>query len=482
MVTEDLRIKITDFAIGCVKFISWFLKFDFDNAILKVLDLIQVADDICTFCQTIVNNSKSAGTPMSSVCVDKIGSREEFLLHLAVVAGREFRQLVIKDNIESQKNSHSSSLACYDPNEDWESTSSVVKSFINELLFENNTDIFKVSFRNCILNGNHPKKYRRKPQSCYFTSAIIKYANNNQKVLYFLAVIGIGVSDDALNNLEKNQIVDFNTKFWTIPSSATVMSIMDNNQADFGSKYFNPLQDKHHVDCFNVLQVLKPSGNSELMKESRSIERIDANFIKSNCFECSAGSNFLRCFNAHLLSVIDIQSVDSLKQPSIQDIIPLGERSSDLVVDITVRFVKEDGNVLKSRLLLGPKYSPFNQTDPYDTSISWDNKQGSATSLRYLKIGKSTDDHVFMDCLNFLFTTYKTKDRAKIFVTLDQALHCKSKSLISQGKMTREYMDFFIPVLDPFHYQWCLLKCIFSAFEDAGLKFLVGILGIDSQK
>ena len=65
---------------------------------------------------------------MSSVCVDKIGNKEEFLLHLAVVAGREFRQLVIKDNIESQKNSHSSSLACYDPNEDWESTSSVVKS------------------------------------------------------------------------------------------------------------------------------------------------------------------------------------------------------------------------------------------------------------------------------------------------------------------------------------------------------------------
>ena len=473
---------VKDFGITCSKFISWFLKYDFDNAILKALNLIQVADDTCTFCQTIVNNSKSVGTSMSSVCVDKIHSREEFLLRLAVVAGREFRQLVIKDNIESQKNSHSSSLACYDPHEDWESTSSVIKTFINELLFENNSDIFKVTFRNCIFNGNHPKKYRRKPQSCYFTSAIIKYANNNKKILDFLAAIGIGVTDDALNNLEKNQITDFNTKFWTIPSSATVMSVMDNNQADFGTKYFNPLQDKHHVDCLNVLQVVKPSGNSELMKESRSIQHVDTNFIKTNCFEQSAGSYFLGCFNAHLLSIIDIQSVDSLKQPVIQDIIPVGESSSDLVDDITVKFVKEDGNVLKSRLLLGPKYAPFNQTDPYDTSISWDNKQGSKTSLRYLKIGKSTDDHVFMDCLNFLFTTFKTKDRAKIFVTLDQALHCKFKSLISKGKMPREYIDFFIVVLDPFHHQWCLLKCIYSAFEDAGLKDLVCILGIDSQK
>ena len=121
-------------------------------------------------------------------------------------------------------------------------------------------------------------------------------------------------------------------------------------------------------------------------------------------------------------------------------------------------------------------------TDPEDPDISWSNSKGSKTSLRYLKIGKSTDDHVFLDCLSFLFSTFKTNEREKIFVTLDQALHFKFKSLITQGKMPQEYVDFFIVVLDPFHFQWCLLKCIYSAFENAGLKNLVGILGIDDQK
>ena len=37
-------------------------------------------------------------------------------------------------------------------------------------------------------------------------------------------------------------------------------------------------------------------------------------------------------------------------------------------------------------------------------------------------------------------------------------------------------------VLDPFHHQWCLLKCLFSAYEDAGLKDLVAILGVDEKK
>ena len=107
---------------------------------------------------------------------------------------------------------------------------------------------------------------------------------------------------------------------------------------------------------------------------------------------------------------------------------------------------------------------------------------GSKTSLRYLKIGKSTDDHVFLDCLEFLFKTFKTADREKIFITLDQALHFKFKSLLTRGKLPKEFIEFFIVILDPFHHQWCLLKCLFSAYEDAGLKDLVGILAIDNQK
>ena len=41
---------------------------------------------------------------------------------------------------------------------------------------------------------------------------------------------------------------------------------------------------------------------------------------------------------------------------------------------------------------------------------------------------------------------------------------------------------FFLVILDPFHHQWCLLKCILSAYENAGLKDIVGILAIDDQK
>ena len=78
-------------------------------------------------------------------------------------------------------------------------------------------------------------------------------------------------------------------------------------------------------------------------------------------------------------------------------------------------------------------------SDPEDGTISWDNSNGSKTSLRYLKIGKSTDDHVFLDCLDFLFRTFKTEERPKIFLTLDQALHFKFKNLVKLCKMPNNF-------------------------------------------
>ena len=102
--------------------------------------------------------------------------------------------------------------------------------------------------------------------------------------------------------------------------------------------------------------------------------------------------------------------------------------------------------------------------------------------MRYLKIGKSTDDHVFLESLEFLYNTFKNTEREKIFITLDQALHFKYKNLITRGKLPKQYIDFFIVILDPFHHQWCLLKCLFSANENAGLKDLVAILAIDDKK
>ena len=63
-----------------------------------------------------------------------------------------------------------------------------------------------------------------------------------------------------------------------------------------------------------------------------------------------------------------------------------------------------------------------------------------------------------------------------------QALHAKYKTLQTRGKMPNRYSEFFIVILDPFNHQWCLLKCLFSAYEDAGLKDLVAILGVDEKK
>ena len=297
-----------------------------------------------------------------------------------------------------------------------------------------------------------------------------------------LSHLGIGVSDDAVVNLEKNQISDFNDKFWSIPASSTVMAVMDNNQADFGTKTFNPMKDAHHVDCLNVLQVIKPAGNNQLGKDSKAFDDLDANFIASNCFEKSAGDSFSQCFNSLLLSINDIQPSSSLVSPELKDIIPIGDSSSNLASSLTAKFIEDDGNILKSRLLEKEKYIPFNFKDPSDPDISWKNLSGSKTSLRFLKIGKSTDDHVFLESLEFLYDSFKTTEREKIFLTLDQALHFKYKSLISQKKMPKKFIDFFIAVLDPFHYQWCLQKCVYSSFENAGLKDLLGILGIDCQK
>ena len=408
------------------KFINWVLKFDFDQFVLKAHGLLVDSSVSCNFCRFLPSDIEE---------FTNVSSREEYLLCLVKVAGRELCQVIERDNKETQKVSQSAPLASYNAIDDWQSSSSIVKAFLNKLLSKDNSELFKVMIRNAILLVNRPRKCCRKPQSCYFISAVVKYLNDKQKILDFLSSLSIGVGDSAIANLEKKQVNEFNKHFWTIPDSASVMTVMDNNQADFGTKNYNPLNDSHHVDGLNVLQVVKPTGNINLNRRCRSLDELDESFIECSSCEKVAGECFQKCFNALLLSVNDIQPSDSLKAPDIQDIIP--------VSDLTVKFLRNDGNVLKKRLLEVPKYAPYNLTDPEDPDISWSNSKGSKTSLRYLKIGKSTDDHVFLDCLSFLHSTFKTNEREKIFVTLDQALHFKFKSLITQGKMPQEYVDFF---------------------------------------
>ena len=146
-----------------------------------------------------------------------------------------------------------------------------------------------MTLRNSIFLGNQKRNYNLKPQSCYFTSAIIKYLSDKQKILDFLSSIGIGVGDDPINKLEKNQIDNFNSLFWTIPTNCTVMTVMDNNQADMATKGYNPLKDNHHVDGLNVLQVIKPVGNLYLDKESKHIWELVSTFVDTNTFKREAG-------------------------------------------------------------------------------------------------------------------------------------------------------------------------------------------------
>ena len=333
------------------KFLNWLFKFDTDSFILRTYNID--LSKICKFCRKILNvdnTSFSKNNPevekwrnesnKSGEPLEETDEQIDYLVCLAKVAARELRRIILRDN--NKTTSQITPLANYNPQEDWESSCPVLKIFIDEILPENDCPLFKVILRNNIFLGNQKRNYRYKPQSCYFISSVIKLLNDKQKILDFLSKIGIGVGDDAINNLEKNQIGEFNSVFWKIPANATVMAVMDNNQTDYTTKNFNPLKDSHHVDCLNVLQVVKPSGNSNLAKDSKSIEYLESSFVDSTYFEKKAGDYFMNCFNTMLLKHSELHPTESLKEPSIQDIIPCGGEPSSLVPDFTIKFFKED--------------------------------------------------------------------------------------------------------------------------------------------
>ena len=102
----------------------------------------------------------------------------DFLMHLAQIAGQKIGQIIVHDNKICKNKSQKVPLANYDPEEDWESSSPVIKMFIKELMPENESFLFKVTFRNNIFLGNQKRNYPYKPQSCYFISSIIKYLHD----------------------------------------------------------------------------------------------------------------------------------------------------------------------------------------------------------------------------------------------------------------------------------------------------------------
>ena len=125
-----------------------------------------------------------------------------------------------------------------------------------------------------------------------------------------------------------------------------------------------------------MLQVIKPPGNLNLNKTSKQIDNLEYSFIDSTEFEKEAGDFFVECFNTMLIRHIELQPLESLKEPAIQDIMPCGGDPSLLATEFTIRLFKEDGNILKQRLLNGSKYCPHNLCDPSDPAISWNNKEG----------------------------------------------------------------------------------------------------------
>ena len=289
------------------KFLNWVLNFDFNSSILKALKLPNCTD-ICKFCKKAGFDSNDMDDffgENSEVITkwksnldgkeDKNRYDDEFLAYLACLfkrAAKEIKAIVFLDNKYSQSRSINTPLANYDPREDWASSCPIIKLFIDEILTEAQSDLYKVVFRNLIFLGNQKKNYPFKPQSCYFISCVIKYLHDKQKILDLLSTIGIAVGDDAANRLERRQIDEFNSVFWDLPAPSTVMAVMDNNQADFGSKTYDPLHDEHHVDAINVLQVIKPTGIPNLSKSSKQISDLSASFIDSTSPEKRAGDFF----------------------------------------------------------------------------------------------------------------------------------------------------------------------------------------------
>ena len=163
------------------KFLNWFLKFDIDSYVLKIIP----ASNTCKICQAVLKEEPSSFCENSSQLIDKwrndcIKYGEEFrdsnekvdyIANIVDRAAKELKRLILHDS-KLYKNKKTS-LASYNPEDDWESTCPIVKHFIDEILSENYSTLSKVVFRNNILVGNQKQFNPLKPQSCYFISSVI---------------------------------------------------------------------------------------------------------------------------------------------------------------------------------------------------------------------------------------------------------------------------------------------------------------------
>ena len=163
------------------KFMNWFLKFDLNDVIFKSENLLDLTG-CCKICKLV---DPSNGIEKFSFCTkypEIISSWRkrsdiikkplqytdetiDMLICVLKFAGKELRHIIDHDNKVFQNMSQKTPLANYDPHDDWESSSPLVKIFMDEILSEKQSDLYKIILRIMIFLGCQKKNYPSKPQS-----------------------------------------------------------------------------------------------------------------------------------------------------------------------------------------------------------------------------------------------------------------------------------------------------------------------------
>ena len=498
------RIRFSDESF--VKFLNFFLKNDFNSSILPENSKMYKP---CNFCTRFGFQSEKFDDVDGSIskCLENyltlqgqritlmVGGQQyiepkyfdsKYLAMLLVLlrkAGQEIRVLLNVDHTIASKTWISNlglNLVNYDPAVDYmDFTSPLIKTFIETLCTGNFSYLGRVVLRDCLLVAGHCANYPLKPLSNQFLGIVVTYTEDDAKRLDVLCRIGVTTSYKTTSAKVTSSSIEYNKVYHNIPLDANINAVGDNGQADIGSKNWNAFKE-HHVDSLNVLQVVYPNGNESLSKQpSKTISDLDSNFVLPSVAETMAKGTFQELFIHQTIELAKLTPAIP-KTPSISDVIPINVRpKEEMVSEYCLKVYHGKGNVLKASLLKLPENIVCNAAHPDDETIRWDNSCGNKTCLRHIVIGKSTSETVFLEMLQVLYDIYYNPQRPKIFLTLDQALYDFYFILDSKGKISLKFKNFFILLLDSFHLQWTMLKCLFSAFDSAGLRDFFTIIGID---
>ena len=486
--------KIKDASFG--KFANSFLRIDPDPIILGKKKV-----ETCSFCYDLSFKQSENELALAQISnysqtletisnIDKKYNNPIYLAKLKVLlgkAGQVLKDLVSFDQTIASKASTENAglqLVSYNPTTDLvEFTSPLVLQFLQSLCDAEFPSFGMVTLRNLIFSAGQPKNSPVKPLGTHYLSILIKSLKDDVKLLALLSRIGITINYKNTAMKETTASSEYNNFFHSIPPDANIHAAADNGQQDIGSKRHDAHK-SHHVDSMNILQTVFPPGNASLSKTTvKTVADLDSSFVLPTPDEAKTKETFDQIFIKYNLELSSLVPSSDIESPKISDIIPIpGKVREFLASEYCLQVHKTQGNQMKASLIKLEARPLAHEAHPDDEVIRWDNKKGNKTCLRHLIIGKSTSEAVFLETLQFLFDTYHNPLREKIFLTLDQALYDVYQKLNSSGRLSKNYVDFFIPVLDAFHLQWTMRKCIFSGFQDAGLREIFSILGIDDDK